>query len=78
MPECVLCKRRFELDARREQRRNNAVRHYWVPEVATWQSNKGFCVRRGEESSIPAKVGRAPTCLESVIGTHGVSTTTAV
>jgi hypothetical protein len=46
---------------------DNAIRHYWVSEGATWQSNKGSWVRRIEESSIPARAGRAPIWLESVI-----------
>jgi hypothetical protein len=54
---------------------DNAVRHYWVSEAATWQSNKGSWVRRIEESSIPARAGRAPIWLESVIIIQGGSIT---
>jgi hypothetical protein len=56
---------------------DNAVRHYWVSEAATWQSNKGSWVRH-EESSIPARAGRAPIWLESVIIIQGVNHKTNV
>jgi hypothetical protein len=54
---------------------DNAVRHYWVSEAATWQSNKGSWVRRIEEFSIPARAGRGPISLESVIIIKGGSIT---
>jgi hypothetical protein len=54
---------------------DNAVRHYWVSEAATWQSNKGSWVRRIEKSSIPARGGRAPIWIESVISIQGGSIT---
>jgi hypothetical protein len=46
-----------------------------VSEAAMWQSNKGSWVRRIEESSIPARAGRVPIWLETLIIIEGGSIT---